>query len=849
MSTYGIEARSQQRLPGFAASPNFGEQTLEETTPEGVRLLLNAPTPSQFDAKRPTLLIVYATPNGSAIEQAMGSALDIDKGVDARFDNQHIAAQTRRLREIDKGENIVLACVEAAGLSWPAWRQKHADNPVLIRALVESVRKRVPGAPVRMALTGHSGGGSFLFGFLNSVETIPAYVERIAFLDANYSYSEADKHGDKLLAWLKGNGKRHLITLAYDDRNITVDGKPVVGPDGGTYRATHRMLDTFAKTVPLMETVQGEFTRWEGMQGRSVFLIHNNPANKILHTALVGDMNGFLMAITQGTNEAATWGTFGGPRAYTDWIQPAAPPVKPTTPPTKPTDKPDKPAGVQEKSAALLDDFVYEDQQRSCVKANMIPVNLINPKPDAIILDATPATYRQLADDVEANLTQHVLAKWFPATLDSEHGGFYQNFREDWSRDPKNDKGLVYQSRLTWIAAQAAMRYPAQSVQYRDAALRGLDFLESKLWDKEHGGFFWALDENGQPERGGEKHVYGISFGIYAAVACYQATQEPRALALAKRAYEWLEIHAHDKRNGGYYEALTREGKPILAPAATPNAGQNDFIGTHYGYKSMNTHIHLLEALTALYHAWPDARVRTRLQEVFTLVRDRIVVEPGCMNLFYTPAWRPIPDHDSFGHDVETAFLLVEAAQELNRTQKVSQAEVNHAEPSHAEVNHAEANHAQENHARVDTAGVDTAQDAKTWRAARQLVDHALDYGWDETNGGFYDSGTAFGAPVVTDKIWWVEAEGLNALLLMHEKYGHETFRYWQAFQRQWQFIRQYQTDNRYGGWFAVVTRDGKPTPGHIKSDQWTEAYHQGRALLVVSATLRYLAESESPKK
>ena len=420
---------------------------------------------------------------------------------------------------------------------------------------------------------------------------------------------------------------------------------------------------------------------------------------------------------------------------------------------------------------------------------------------------AAPA-YLQLADDVETNLKQHVLAKWFPAALDNERGGFYQNFREDWSRDSKNDKGLVYQSRLTWIAAQAAMRYPAASETYRNAAQHGLDFLENRLWDKADGGFFWALDETGQPERNGEKHVYGIAFGIYAATACYQATQDVRALELAKRAYDWLETHAHDKSNGGYYEALTREGKPILEPSSAANAPTNDFIGTRYGYKSMNTHIHLLEALTALYGVWPEARVRTRLEEVFHLTRDKIVVEPGCMNLFYTPAWRPIPDHDSFGHDVETAFLLVEAAQALH-----------------------------------------IGQDAKTWHCARQLVDHALAFGWDETNGGFYDSGTAFGPPIVTDKIWWVEAEGLNALLLLHEKYGQETPRYWQAFLRQWEFIRARQTDSLYGGWFATVSSDGKPIPGHIKSDQWTEAYHQGRALLVVSATLRHLAQAEHGKK
>lgn len=331
LSMWSVSAHAQQKLPGFTSSAWFGEQIAEKTTPEGIRILLNAPAPTQFDAKRPTLLVVYATPSGNTIEQTMGAAME--KGADWHFDIQHIAAQTRRLRDVDKEENIVLACVQAEGRSWPAWRQKHADNPALIRSLVANLLKRVPGAPVRVALAGHSGGGSFLFGYLNGGETVPAYVERIAFLDANYSYSEPDKHGDKLLAWLNGNRKRHLIVLAYDDRNIAVDGKLVNGPEGGTYRATHRMLEKFAHHVTLAETVQGDFTRWEGLQGRCLLLIHNNPGNKILHTALVGDMNGFLMAVTQGTKNAATWGTFGGPRAYTDWIQPAMiPKVQETAP-------------------------------------------------------------------------------------------------------------------------------------------------------------------------------------------------------------------------------------------------------------------------------------------------------------------------------------------------------------------------------------------------------------------------------------------------------------------------------------------------------------------------------------
>jgi mannobiose 2-epimerase len=93
-----------------------------------------------------------------------------------------------------------------------------------------------------------------------------------------------------------------------------------------------------------------------------------------------------------------------------------------------------------------------------------------------------------------------------------------------------------------------------------------------------------------------------------------------------KRAFAWLETHAHDPKNGGYYEQLTREGKPILSP---PGTAKTDVVGAGYGFKSMNSHIHLLEAFTALYEIWPDATLRRRLREVFEIVRDKIAVEPA----------------------------------------------------------------------------------------------------------------------------------------------------------------------------------------------------------------------------
>lgn len=317
-------------LPGFRRSPWFGEQVRERWVEGTVRVVVNAP--ERFDPKRPTRLVVYATPNGNTIEQTLGRAKAV--GLDWHFDIQHVAAQVRRLREVAPAENIVLACVEAEGLSWPAWRKATPDAAPRIARVVQGLRDLLPDKRGRVTLTGHSGGGSFIFAFVEAADAVPDVVDRIAFLDANYSF-DADKHGGKLLDWLQGDANRRLTVIAYDDRSVTLDGKLVVGKDGGTFRATRRMIDRFGKDVPLNEGKAGPFITHTGLDGRLATYVHANPENRILHTALVGEMNGLLKVLTDGETKAAEWGTFGGPRAYLKWVQPA--PAIPPRPKDAPT--------------------------------------------------------------------------------------------------------------------------------------------------------------------------------------------------------------------------------------------------------------------------------------------------------------------------------------------------------------------------------------------------------------------------------------------------------------------------------------------------------------------------------
>jgi mannobiose 2-epimerase len=415
----------------------------------------------------------------------------------------------------------------------------------------------------------------------------------------------------------------------------------------------------------------------------------------------------------------------------------------------------------------------------------------------------THETYLKLAAEMDNALRTNVLDVWFPRSVDNKYGGFHSHFARDWRELPGDGKFSVFQGRMTWVAAQVVLREPALKDQYIPIVNHGVDFLADKLWDKRYGGFFWGLDDDGKitPEFGDVKELYGIGFCIYGAAAAYQATKDPKALETAKNGFLWADKHAHDAANGGYFEWLARDGTPIVPRVPNGTVATNP-IGP-IDYKSMNTHIHLLEAFTQLYEVWPDPTLRSRLEELLTIVRDKICVEPGVMNLYFTNAWQPIPDHDSYGHDVETAYLMLETDEALH--QKASE---------------------------------------KTERMARMLVDHALAYGWDRQNGGFFREGTTFGKPEDTMKEWWVQMEGLNALLMMHERYREQDDVYFQRFLEQWTFIRNHTIDSQNHGDFNLTMPDGTPVT-QDKGSIWKAAYHDGRAFWNVGERLRKLAAEQ----
>jgi len=307
-------SRANTLLPTFSSSGRFAEQTRVLALEPGVMATIVAP--SHLDLTKRVDLILYALPNGNSTAETMGR-----KNFDSttwRFDIQHIAAQTRALRARGISQAVVVY-LEADKKSWPEWRSRQGYDKANARivAIVDTLRA-VIGNPRDLAvtLTGHSGGGSFAWGFIDGHGELPDWLERIAFLDSDYSYEQ--RHGDKIARWLRRRPANTLVVLAYDDRNIMLDGKKVVSDSGGTWRATHRMLADLQTPFALQRDSLGEFIRYRGAQIE--LLLHPNPANRILHTEMIGEMNGYMHALLvrrAGYSESVLVSR----RAYMEWVE------------------------------------------------------------------------------------------------------------------------------------------------------------------------------------------------------------------------------------------------------------------------------------------------------------------------------------------------------------------------------------------------------------------------------------------------------------------------------------------------------------------------------------------------
>jgi mannobiose 2-epimerase len=405
---------------------------------------------------------------------------------------------------------------------------------------------------------------------------------------------------------------------------------------------------------------------------------------------------------------------------------------------------------------------------------------------------------RQLADELDACLWKHVLKPRFPRCVDKEHGGFHTNYGRDWSPGEDHTRFIVYEARVVWTAATVARLRPDTRAEYLPYVRHGMRYLADVMWDREHGGFHTLVDLSGRAvtDMFPSRPVYGQAFAIYGLAAAHAATGDAEPLDLARRGYRWVEDHYRDDLGPGYRSGVKPDGQPFPVTKDEAGGARESIEGPALN-RTMNDHIHLLEAYAELLRSWPDPELRRRTEELLSFVRDRLFVEPGCLYFALRPDGRVVPAPVSFGHDVETAFLLIEAEEALGR------------EPSPA-----------------------------TLRAARMLVDQALDHGWDPVRGQLFEAGSAYGPPVERSIEWWGQFEAVNAFHLMHERFGRETSRYWDAFSKAWALTRDTLTDHQYPGVCGRIDERGE-VHCEAKSHQWFVSYHTARALLFTADRLR----------
>jgi mannobiose 2-epimerase len=389
---------------------------------------------------------------------------------------------------------------------------------------------------------------------------------------------------------------------------------------------------------------------------------------------------------------------------------------------------------------------------------------------------------------------------YLPACVDRTNGGYFESLQGD-RFAPTGEKFLTLQARQLWFFSTLAGAGTEKEAALA-AARTGFDFLEGHFRDRAHGGYFAKVSDAGKPTDR-RKHVYLNAFALYGLTAYHRATGDAAALAAAQDLFRTLEAKAHDAVHGGYTEFFTEDWRPITDPR------EASYVGAP-GTKTFNTHLHVLEALAELYRAWPDPLVRRRLDELLIVNTSTIrLPQAGCNVDGFTPEWRPIEmprnQRASYGHDVEAAWLCLDAARALGHPPAL----------------------------------------LRGW--AEGLAGYSLRHGYDRTHGGFFYTGPLGKDADDTKKEWWVQAEGLVSMLELYRLTGRRE--YYDTFAQTLDFVEKHQVA-REGSWWATRTADGSPA-GTSRTSMWQGAYHNGRSMLLCAKLLDALAagaqEGRSP--
>ena len=389
------------------------------------------------------------------------------------------------------------------------------------------------------------------------------------------------------------------------------------------------------------------------------------------------------------------------------------------------------------------------------------------------------AMMNQLKNEVFINLTKNLLPYWSTRMVDRIKGGFYGRINADDRIFPDEDKGGILNARILWTFSSAYRIL--RDTAYLHLATRSKDYIMAHFIDKKYGGAYRSVKSNGEPSDT-RKQTYTQSFFIYGLSEYYRATGDTASLSEAKNIFDLFEKYAIDKNSDGYFEVFSRDWNRSH-DLLIGESGIND-------EKTMNTHLHVLEAYTNLYRVWPDKRVGDRLKDLIELFLDNIVDRNSShLICFMDRDWHGTSTTDSYGHDIESSWLLMEAADLLD----------------------------------------DSALKKRAHEACIRIAEAAT-AGLQSDGSMIYEKNYSTGRKN-SERSWWAQAETIVGYLNVYELTGNKKYLDYSI--NCWNYTRNHFVDNKSGGWFSSVSESGIPGKGD-KAGFWVCPYHNGRMCLEI---------------
>ena len=385
----------------------------------------------------------------------------------------------------------------------------------------------------------------------------------------------------------------------------------------------------------------------------------------------------------------------------------------------------------------------------------------------------------QLKQEIVQDLTENVLKFWATRAPDPS-GGFYGTLIFDGTPRENASKGGILNARILWTFSSAYRILKDE--QYLTLANRAQRYFLDHFIDKELGGSYYTLTADGEP-LATNKDTYQNAFAMYGLSEHYRATGNKESLDAAISIYRKMVEHMYDPVHGGFIGCVECRGRLVMF--------SREWEMPELDYpKTMNTNLHVIEALTSLYRVWKDDGLREQLRELIHVLTTKMVdQERWHQKLFLSMDWQNQRDIDSYGHDIEFSWLLVEAAEALGDEEILKETE-------RIAVN----------------------------MAAAQLAEGIAENGamMSDKEGDHYSSGYS----------WWVQSEAVVGFLNAWHISGDRKFL--DAAVRSWEWIKTYMIDREYGEWFGNVNAEGEPRRNGVKADQWRCPYHNSRMGLEV---------------